>query len=77
MAIITDATLTWSDPVTLGADEIWQSRDNTLYITTTATPDADDGVSLRRNEALHLSAGTVLRYRKSGADAVTFVREVV
>jgi hypothetical protein len=64
MAIITDATFTWSDPVTLSADEIWQSRGDEIFVTTTSAPVDSDGLSLRKNEALRFSAGSVVRYRK-------------
>lgn len=77
MALITDATTAWSAPITLGADEIWQARRNGVFLTTTASPDDDDGLLLREGSAVHLSAGVTVRYRKEGAAAVVVVREAV
>ena len=75
MTVITDATFSWSSPVTLNADEIWQSRGSTLFVTTSTSPATNDGLALRENQALRFSAGMVVRYRKEGNDPVHIVRE--
>lgn len=77
MALVTDVAFDWSDPVILAADEIWQARGNTLFVTTTLAPVASDGLALRDNQALRFSAGAVVRYRKAGTEPVHIVREIV
>lgn len=77
MAIITDTDFVWSSVVTLGTDEIWQARGDAVFVTTTLSPAADDGLELRRGEAIRFTAGTQLRYRKQGPDPVQIVRETV
>ena len=77
MALITDATTTWSAPVTLAADEIWQARKGRVFLTTTASPDVDDGIELHEIHAVRLSAGAELRYRREGAGTALIVRETV
>lgn len=77
MAIITDATFEWSTPVVLANNEIWQARGAYLIITTTTEPDAEDGLSLRDHEAIHLSAGSTVQYRKEGTGRLRIIREVV
>lgn len=77
MALITDATTQWSDPVTLVQDEIWQARRSDAFVTTTENPDAQDGLRLFENQALRFSAGTKLRYRVSKDNGAPIVREAV
>ena len=77
MALIADADFSWSSPVTLAADEVWQSRDGRVFVTTTASPSADDGILLLETHAIQLSAGQQVRYRKEGRGAALIVREVV
>lgn len=77
MALITDAATTWSAPITLGTDEVWQARKGTVYVTTTTSPDAEDGISLQENHAVRFSAGAVVRHRKEGVTEALIVREAV
>lgn len=77
MALITNATTIWSDPVTLATDEIWQARDGSVFVTTTTIPAPNDGIALSLRDGLRLSAGTVLRYRKEGTTAALIVREAL
>lgn len=77
MALITDATTTWSAPVTLSADELWQARKEGVYLTTTGAPDTNDGLMLREGTAVHLSAGLTVRYRTEGAGPALIAREAV
>ena len=77
MALITDAAATWSAPVTLTQDEIWQTRSGTVFLTATPGAAADDGLFLREATAIVVSAGTELRYRKEGATPAVIVREAV
>lgn len=77
MALITDATTAWSAPITLTADEVWQTRDGSVFVTTTAAPDANDGIALYENHAVRFSAGASVSYRKEGAAAALIVREAV
>ncbi len=77
MAIISDAGLTWSAPITLASDEVWQTRQGRVFITTTASPGSDDGIELLENQGLRLSGGRVVRYRKTGAGTAQIAREEV
>ena len=77
MALITDAADSWSAPVTLTQDEIWQARSGTVYVTSTPGATADDGLFLREATAVQFSAGTELRYRKEGTTPAVIVREGV
>ncbi|MFT6225536.1 MAG: hypothetical protein ACJA1F_003401 [Paracoccaceae bacterium] len=77
MALITNATTVWSDPVTLAEDEIWQARQGSVFLTTTDGPVATDGIALALRDGLRLTAGTELRYRKEGSTAAVIVREVI
>ena len=77
MTLINDAASTWSAPVTLATDEVWQCRKGSVFVTTTASPDAEDGLSLFENHAAHFSAGLMVRYRKDGTTEALIVREAV
>lgn len=77
MALISDASATWSAPVTLGDDEVWQTRYGSVFLSTTASPAADDGFSLRQGEGVLIRAGREVRYRKEGSTAALIVREAV
>ncbi len=77
MALITDATTAWSTPITLTADEVWQTRDGSVFVTTTASPDPQDGIALHENHAVRFSAGASVSYRKEGSAAALIVREAV
>lgn len=77
MALITNASTIWSDPVTLASDEIWQARAGSVFLTTTASPGANDGIALTRREGIRLSAGTQLRYRKEGPAQALIAREAL
>ena len=77
MAIIDDATQVWSAPVTLTEDEIWQTRDGTVFLTTGDTPGAEDGILLSEGQAVQLSAGLAVRYRKAAPTLARIVRESV
>lgn len=77
MALITNATTIWSDPVTLASDEIWQARDGSVFLTTTTAPATDDGIALSLREGIRLPAGTQLRYRKEGPAEALIVREAI
>lgn len=77
MALITDATTDWSAPVTLTTEEIWQTRKGSVYVTTTADPDDEDGLALHETHAVRLPEGAILRYRKTGETEALIVREAV
>ncbi len=77
MALITDAAAGWSAAVTLTSDEIWQTRKGSVFVTTTASPAADDGLALHENHAIRFSAGASVSYRKEGATEALIVREAV
>lgn len=77
MALITDATTGWSTPVTLAADEIWQTRKGSVFVTTTASPAANDGLALHEFHAVQFVAGSSVSYRKEGATEALIVREAL
>lgn len=67
MSLIKNITNTWSEPVVLAADEIWQARWGSVFVTTTPNPDPEDGVSLEQGQGVLISSGTQVRYRKEAA----------
>jgi hypothetical protein len=77
MALITDAATAWSAPVTLTQDEVWQARKGGVFLTTTASPAAGDGLFLREGLGIRLSVGSDVRYRKEGTGEAVIVREAV
>ena len=77
MALITDATTSWSAAVTLSTDEIWQTRKGSVFVTTTAIPAPNDGIGLHENHAVRFPAGASVRYRKEGMTESLIVREAV
>lgn len=77
MALISDAATAWSTPVTLTSDEVWQARKGSVYVTTTTSPAADDGLALHENHAVRFSAGSSVSYRKEGTTGALIVRETV
>lgn len=77
MALITDATTIWSSPITLTQDEVWQTRQGGVFVTTTASPAADDGLFLREGTGIRFSAGSDVRYRKEGTGEAVVAREAV
>lgn len=77
MALITDAATAWSSPILLNSDEIWQTRKGSVFVTTTAAPAADDGITLYENHAIRLPAGASVSYRKEGSTDALIVREAV
>jgi hypothetical protein len=77
MPLITDATNSWSSPVTLTGDEIWQARREGVFIATTATPGADDGLLLRDGAAVLIGNGRTVRYRLAGRGPAVIAREAV
>lgn len=77
MALISDAALIWSAPLTLATDEIWQTRKGSVYVTTTNDPDDEDGLALHETHAVRLPQGAVVQYRKTGETEALIVREAV
>ena len=77
MTLIKDATIQWSDPVTVEQDEIWQTRSGSIFITATQSPDPDDGLALVLRDGLRIKAGTQIRYRREGSAFAVIVRELL
>ena len=77
MALITDAAIGWSTPVTLTSDEIWQTRKGSVFVTTSGSPAAEDGLALHENHAVQFPAGASVRYRKEGTTQALIVREAI
>ena len=77
MALIRDAQNEWSAHVTLMTAEIWQAREGHIFLSTTAAPESDDGISLVLRDDIRLAAGLSVRYRKAGTTAALIAREAV
>ncbi len=77
MALLTDATTTWSTSITLTTDEVWQARKGSVFVTTTSSPEPNDGISLHENHAVRFSAGSSVSYRKEGITEALIAREAV
>jgi len=77
MALINDAATTWSSPITLTQDEVWQTRKGSVFVTTTSSPGAEDGITLQETFGIRFSAGSTVRYRKEGTTAAVIVHEAV
>jgi len=77
MTLVNDAATTWSTPVTLTVAEVWQCRAGSVFVTTTDTPAANDGLWLHEMHAIHFSAGVTVRYRKEGNGTALIAREAV
>lgn len=77
MPLITNVTTNWSTAVTLTGDEIWQSRRGGVYLATTATPGADDGVLLREGTAIQIASGRSVRVRAETSGGAVIAREAV
>jgi hypothetical protein len=78
MPLITEVPTTWSSGVTLSANELWQARAGTVYISTAASPGADDGLELSALRGLRLSSGLTVKYRRApGGGTAVIAREQV
>lgn len=77
MALINDVATGWSTPITLTQDEVWQTRQGSVYVSTTSNPGAEDGILLRDGYGLRLAAGRTVYYRKDGTADAVIVREGV
>jgi hypothetical protein len=77
MALITDVSNSWSAPITLTADEIWQARREGVFLSTAATPGPQDGLLLHDGTAVQIGAGRSVRYRLAGRGPALIAREVV
>ena len=77
MALIRDARIEWSAPITLEKDEIWQARSGSIFFTTTPEPESDDGLAMVLRDGIRLCAGVSVRYRKEGEGAALIAREVI
>lgn len=63
MPMITTMPTTWSAPVTLTADEVWQVRGGPVFVSTDASPDALAGLEMKNGDAIRFSSGKAVRYR--------------
>lgn len=77
MALITNAATTWSSPIILSTDEIWQTRKGSVFVSTTSNPTSEDGIAIHENHAIRLPAGASVSYRKDGPTEALIVREGV
>lgn len=77
MALIKNITNDWSKPVPLSANEVWQARWGSVFLTTTAEPDPEDGFVLQQGQGVLVTAGVQVRYRKEGAASAVIAREAV
>lgn len=77
MALITDVADSWSSPVALAADQIWQARVGGIFLTTAAAPGPEDGLLLHEGTAILVSGGLSVRYRAASTGMVTIAHEAV
>lgn len=77
MALISNMTGTWSEPVALGSAEIWQVRQGVVYFSTASAPGDDDGIMLTEGQAVELEAGLTVRFRHGGSPNSVLSRETV
>jgi len=77
MAYISDVTATWSSPVTLTANEIWQCSRGSVRVTSEASPAELDGLILTAGHGVQFGNGQVIRYKLSGLTFSTITRTVV
>lgn len=77
MSLIRDIGTDWSDPVTLTKEEIWQARCGSVFLTTTDSPEDDDGLAMVLRNGVQLRSGVTVRYRKHGDNEALIVREVM
>ena len=75
MTTITDITLSWSEPITLEKDELWQARCGTVFLSTTQNPGHKDGIAVKSGFVLPISGGSTVRYRKKRKATSYIVRE--
>lgn len=67
----------WSAPVTLTADEIWQAVTGAVLVTVEASPAVEDGIRLDLYGGLRIAAGTTVRYRRTGGADAELAREAL
>ena len=77
MSLIKNVANTWSAPVVLTTDEVWQARWGSVFVTTTLSPDPEDGLSLEQGQGVVISAGSQVRFRKEGQINAVIVHEAV
>ena len=77
MPLITNVTSAWSSAVTLTTDEVWQARRGGVFVSTAASPAANDGVLLREGTALQIASGRAVRYRTEVAEGAIIAREAI
>lgn len=77
MSLIRDAKVEWSVPVTLQSDEIWQARSGCVYLTTSDSPDSDDGLCMVLRDGIRIGAGLSVRYRCEAGAPALIARESV
>lgn len=73
----TDIPETWSAGVTLVATEIWQCRAGTVLLSASDTGADDRGIRLRAGDAVQVSSGATVYYRRLDASAAVIAREAL
>lgn len=77
MAAIENIPETYTTLAALAADEIFQCRAGTVEITTDAVPAVGGGWLLRAGQAIQISAGAEVSYRRFGGTAAVLTRGAV
>ncbi|SHH18436.1 hypothetical protein SAMN05444003_2361 [Cognatiyoonia sediminum] len=74
MSLLSNLTTSWSSPMVLVDDEVWQAREGSCYLSTDETPSTDDGIVLEQGQALFFSAGMAVHYRSKGLQNAILAR---
>lgn len=79
MPRLTDIPETWSDPIEATTFELWQCQAGTVQIAwgDTAPGEGEGGIELRPGDAVEVSPGETVRYRRlPGAPASVIERQI-
>jgi hypothetical protein len=78
MALITDASTSWSAGTLLTTDEVWQVRSGDILLATRASPSGDEGLYLPKNYMIQFNSGVTVKYRLApNCTAAEIARESV
>ena len=81
MAVYTNASATWSNPLIVSAASILQVKAGAVAVSAETAPAEQDGIELKHNwhsEGFAIPAGTTIRYKLARGEAsALFVIEVL
>lgn len=74
---ITNIPETWSAPVNVTSDEIWQAVSGSIFITAEASPAAADGIRLDLTGGVRIASGKTVRFRSASGAPAELAREAL